>query len=343
MNRYLKKIPLGNVIRHRKIKTPSPNDPDTPFVTVKSEKIYATRIRNDWHFILKGCGIENISDIKGLDDLKDIDIISLNLANNHLISIESLEKYKCLRNIKDLNVSYNTIYEMNGLSKFSKLTTLDLSHNRIREIRGLVYCEKLGVLILNHNLITSIQGLEFNAELEYLDLGHNKLTSTRGLEANPKITRLYLNHNDLKGISGLNHLKSLEEIYLEFNKLESIEGISWKKLRKLDASSNYLTALYLYDVEEGKQPYMTFKDNKIREIHCIYDYLLMSYLDLTGNEISELGWLENICGEYVYLSGNRISSLDPKAWYVFKELHLEDNPIDPVNIPEFLGAAKVYY
>ena len=78
---------------------------------------------------LKGKIITDISKIKGLGNLHDLEW--LDLTKNKISEIKGLD---VLINLKFLNLSTNLITEIKGLDKLSNLVILDLGINRISEL-----------------------------------------------------------------------------------------------------------------------------------------------------------------------------------------------------------------
>lgn len=82
--------------------------------------------------------ITDISQIKGLDQLKDL--TSLNLSINNISEIKGLEN---LSSLKRLQLQRNQISEIKGLENLKYLTYLDLMENKISELKGLENIENL--------------------------------------------------------------------------------------------------------------------------------------------------------------------------------------------------------
>ena len=75
--------------------------------------------------------IENVSDIKGLEDIEK-DVEHLDLSNNRITEIKGLDR---LENLRRLNLKNNYIKSIEGINKLKNLEWLDLSGNiDIREI-----------------------------------------------------------------------------------------------------------------------------------------------------------------------------------------------------------------
>ncbi len=82
--------------------------------------------------------IENISDIKGLNTLTNLEV--LNLWNNRITEIKGLD---ALTNLEVLNLRNNKIKVIKGLDNLQKLRRLDLANNVISHVESFKYKENL--------------------------------------------------------------------------------------------------------------------------------------------------------------------------------------------------------
>jgi len=97
---------------------------------------------------LNNLGINRLTDIKGLNEIKYLKRLSL--ANNEIEDIEGLDH---LIHLRSLNLSKNNIKEIKGLEKLVKLEQLSLFGNLISSLKGLEHLENLLTLNLNETLI----------------------------------------------------------------------------------------------------------------------------------------------------------------------------------------------
>lgn len=96
-------------------------------------KEYLIKINNGYGILdLKNLGIKDLSEVKGLENLKNLS--RLDLSDNKLTEIKILEN---LKNLYYLNLNNNKITEIKGLDSLRKLRYLYLEHNKITEINGL--------------------------------------------------------------------------------------------------------------------------------------------------------------------------------------------------------------
>ena len=76
-------------------------------------------------------GIKDITEIKGLEALTELQV--LNLSRNQISEIKGLDT---LTNLVELNLSSNIIAEIRGLTNLINLRKLDLRENRFVNIEG---------------------------------------------------------------------------------------------------------------------------------------------------------------------------------------------------------------
>lgn len=163
-------------------------------------------VADQHHLDLRGKNFTQIPDICSVitPGQQADDIWSIDLANNQITSISV--DLSCLKNLTELNLSFNKIKKIQNIRQLTWLSKLDLGNNEL----------------------TRIEGLETLERLQNLHLGYNQLTSTAGLEKLYNLRSLQLQRNKLTDIANLAQLKNLETLKLEFNQLtdEDVEFIS---------------------------------------------------------------------------------------------------------------------
>ena len=134
---------------------------------------------------LRGDGINNIKDVKGLETLKRIKF--LDLSHNNITEICGLEN---LVRLETLFLSHNKITNIDGLDSLTQMKDLILSYNQIEEIKNLDSLKRLKILNLASNSITEIENLSELNNLIILDLSKNKITEIKNLEILRDMTNL---------------------------------------------------------------------------------------------------------------------------------------------------------
>ncbi len=155
-------------------------------------KVYKVKKRKDGNLLLNlyKKKIDDITEIKGLEDLKNLE--TLYLENNNISEIKGLEN---LKNLTYLNLKNNNISEIKGLENLKNLECLYLRNNNIIEIEGLENITNLKNLDLRNNNISEIKGLENLKNLEDLDLRNNNIAELKGLGNLRKLRFLQLKKN----------------------------------------------------------------------------------------------------------------------------------------------------
>ena len=189
-------------------------------VSYKSKK-YTTEKNEKGQVVLKiyYSRISDISDIKGLSSLRDLEV--LDLRGNKITEIKGLEN---LRNLQELILSQNKITNISGISKLNNLRKLNLVKNQITEISGLENLINLEELKLSRNLITEIKGLNDLTSLKKLRLDYNQIDEIKGLDGLNKLQVLNLNGNQINEVKGFNNLINLQKIELKHNNIVAIRG-----------------------------------------------------------------------------------------------------------------------
>jgi len=163
-------------------------------------------------------GFKKFSDIKGIENLKDLK--NLSLSDN---SLENLDGIEVLENLEVLYLKLNDLGEINHINELRNLKELNLEDNGIKIIRGLDNLTNLEILSLSYNEIEKIENLENLNNLRELYLDYNNIKEIEGLEKFSNLKALYLNANKISEIKGLEYLTNLDELNLESNPFKEKE------------------------------------------------------------------------------------------------------------------------
>lgn len=171
------------------------------------------------------------------------------------------------------------------------IEVLDLSNRNLTSIEGLEYFANLKELNLSGNLLTDVSSLAELENLTSLDLSFNQISN---LElASEWLEKLNLEANRLVKIDFVQKLPHLKNLNLRANNVTDLTPVaSVEKLKKLNIRGNQVKSLepladmiYLNDLNA--------RNNQINSVEPIVELPLDKRLYLTGNEIYDLGLLEN--------------------------------------------------
>ncbi len=98
-------------------------------------------------------------------------------------------------------VQQNCLFTIDGLEPLQNLDTLNISYNQIKQLSGLSCCPTLSTLICTNNQLSSVESLQHLAEckgLRTLDLQNNNISDPAVLDVLkqlPELRCLYLKGN----------------------------------------------------------------------------------------------------------------------------------------------------
>jgi Leucine-rich repeat (LRR) protein len=211
---------------------------------------------------LSSNNIEKISEIKGLDNLSNLNKLYLDF--NRINEIEGLNN---LNNLKSLHFQWNKIGKIEGLNNLTKLEYLYLNNNEIDKIQGIQNLQNLKSLMIYDNQITEIENIEHLSNLEILNLRNNGIKEIKGLDYLKNLKRLDLSNNRIKEIKGLDNLVNLEFLDLSYNQISEIKGLDkLKKLKFLDLRNNKIKTIKQLNILKKLQHlYLGFNRISINE------------------------------------------------------------------------------
>jgi protein phosphatase 1 regulatory subunit 7 len=100
-------------------------------------------------------GKNKITEIKGLDSLQNLKILSI--QSNRIRQISGLDE---LVHLEELYISHNALSSLEGLEKVRGLRVLDISNNQVASVKGLGHLEDLEELWASYNQIGDFAEVE---------------------------------------------------------------------------------------------------------------------------------------------------------------------------------------
>ena len=202
------------------------------------------------------------------------------------------------------------ILNIDGLQYFKSLEELDLYGNRISDITPIANLTSLKKLNLgkNYNILTAgsskANGLDISPLkglilLEELDLSDNMITNLEGVGYLPALTTLILKGNRVSDISVLSGCKSLVYVDLSYN----------YGLNSDNSEQGIVDLSPLYGISSIETLIAGY--NLIENVSGIEVMENLSYLDLSGNFISEVAHINKLQKiETVILHYNALVSIE---------------------------------
>ena len=306
----------------------------------------------------------NKIDITDLEDLVFFpNLITLNISNMELKTLQGIENCKNLKNFYVIDVqiedyitlaslsNVETIYIqgagslknpknfIDSIKNFEKLNNLSLYFTNLTDLNflnTLHYKENLTSLNLGVNKIKNLEPIEKFTSLETLDLRNNLIIDITPVKSLVNLKNLNLTNNDIVDIIPLEYNKNLQNLYLKGN--PKIDGnranYSEKELKALDEIGKILDRngnIYLDSEQLG-----LFNNYKS--------------IDLTSQNLSTLDLLEGMTQiENLTLTDNKLTLEDKKSQDILssminlKVLYISNNLLRDMTAINNLKNLKILY
>ena len=231
--------------------------------------------------------------------LKSLSITGNNLSNIILYGLDMLEK---------LDVRNNTIENIQGLSKMTKLKYLNLQHNKFQ--------------------IVPKDILMYSSNLQELDMSSNN------------IKHIAETFSD--------HLQNVEKLFLENNIINNIDPKSFYKLtnlKELNLANNRLSTLPTnIFTNQNNLENLCLNDNKFSELpaNIFTNNSKLDVLNLNGNNLTNLtaSKLQGLITlTKLYVDGNNLKQISFQQLPKLEMLSMKSNNIEDISV-EFFQDAK---
>ena len=233
-----------------------------------------------------GNQIKDVSALKGMDKIYDID-----LSSNELTSLKDLADNK---EILFLNVNHNKLTSLSGLEQMIRLKKLECSNNEIADLGGITNCTVLEYVNINKNKISDITLLSKSAsKLKTVLLDDNQVSDLSPLKGASNMKYLTFNNNKISDISVVKDFKELSIISGDKNSITSIDALKGLiSLTTISFAHNKIT-----DMAPIKSMSASKKDT-------------IDIIDLSYNQIKKVELTNSRKYEGVFLFSNPITSVD---------------------------------
>lgn len=200
-------------------------------------------------FDIIGNKIEDISVVKNFPELKffnakenkikDISVLKNNSKLEALYlnqnQIENVDVINNLTKLVDLGLSENKITDFD-FSKLANLKELQLSENSIIDITSLAKLSKLEQLRFGKNKVKSLEALKDLKELQILDASENQIEDLTPIKNLTKLYNLDVHSNPIKDISVAKDLKELGDVNVSETQITDLTPLSSGAIFSLEAN-----------------------------------------------------------------------------------------------------------
>lgn len=267
--------------------------------------IYLTYLEN---LTVNGRNMSNLQDFAGLNHLKKLDLSGCRFPADSLKTIASLP------HLKELNLSNCSLSTLSGLENAESMEILDISNNTIRNLEPLSNMSALSELYLQHNAVANLTVVGGLPELTVLDVSYNALTSIAPLTGNVRLTKLNASNNQIGDVSAAASLPMLAELNLDYNSLTDISGLSGcASLKTLTVSNNQLSGI---DALSGMSTLerLDFSYNSVSSLPDFGANSAMQVIDGSYNALESIDSIAKMADiSYIYMDYNKLTSVDALA------------------------------
>ncbi|MEA4948747.1 MAG: leucine-rich repeat domain-containing protein [Petrimonas sp.] len=249
--------------------------------------------------------IEDFSPLSSLERLKELDLCFTEISNIQVLSqLKELEK---------LDLCCTSVTEIQALSNLTNLTDLDLSHTAVLGLQVLTNLTSLRKLDLSY-LDYDFSNLKFLAklvDLRELNLSVSNVSDIRVLSNLTELRELNLLETNVSDIRVLANLSNLAKLNLSMTDVSDIRPLS------------NLTNLAELDISEMN----------VADIRAVSNLTNLTKLILCGTSVIDLQAVSNLKNlEILCLESTGISDLSPlEGLKKLKELCIAGSPIQDVS------------
>lgn len=252
--------------------------------------------------------LETFASLTSLTKLRTLDL------SGCAFKADEMSELTKMTNLASLTMSDCNISTIAALEGCEKLTYLDLSNNTIRNLEVLSAMTSLKELYLQHNAVNSLKEIATLVNLEKLDISYNSVSSLSPLSTCVKLNSILAVHNKMKSPKGVASLPLLTVLNLNYNSLEKLTDLDAAvQLRELSISNNFLTDISALE-SLTKLEVLDFSYNAVAELPAWGEGCALRVVDGSHNEltsVSVLGKMENLT--YASLDYNKLTSIDSLA------------------------------
>ena len=232
---------------------------------------------------LSNCSLSTVSGLEAAGNLRVLDI-----SNN---TIRNLEPVSSLVFLTELSMGHNALTSLKEIASLTDLETLDVSYNSLTSLEPISGCVKLRSLNAAGNQISNLSGISSLSALGSLALDYNALTDISLLGSCTGLSELRISNNTISDLSALDGLTVLEIFDFSYNQVESLpKWPSDAKLRVISGAHNVLTSI---DVLAGMADltYVSMDYNSLTSVNALADCANLVQVNVYGNDIDDVSAL----------------------------------------------------
>ncbi len=206
---------------------------------------------------------------------------TLVLSNCRLTTTAGLES---LTGLVHLDLSGNTIRNIQALNGMTKLQELHLAENALVDLNALSKLKDIRVLSIQENIIKDLTPVWNMTALEWINLSGNKVQNISGVSKLSNLVAFIANDNLIADISGLAECPHLQEVNIANNSVVDLSALSGiVSLSYLDFSHNQVEELPVFP-ENSRLVSINGSYNKIKALDALAGLTMLNIVNMDYNE-----------------------------------------------------------
>lgn len=236
---------------------------------------------------LSDCGISGITALSKAGGL-----ISLDLSNN---TIRNIEPIKSMLQLQELQLQHNAISDISVLSGLTELKTLDLSYNALTNLMPLSNLTELLWLNADTNAITGLDALQNLTKLSYLSVSGNQITSVEKIKNCTALVELNISSNAIKDISALSALTQMTHFDFSNNQVTKLPAFPKKcELVSINGAYNQLSSISSLAGLHNLNTINMDHNAKISSVKELKDCPALVEVNVYGTKVKKVSELTNL-------------------------------------------------
>ena len=230
---------------------------------------------------LDGCGLATTA---GLEQAKNLTY--LDLSNNTIRNIDALMS---MTELQQLHMAHNALTDLTAITGLKKLTTLDIPYNSVQTLVPVYNLTGLQELNLSNNQIVDVSNMDKLPALTHLDLSFNQVADVASIAACTNMVDLNISNNQLTDVTSLSTLVNMLNFNFSHNQVIALPTFQADcALVTIDGSHNLLETLApLGGLKELNNIYMDYNE-AITQIDPLKDCPKLILVNVYGTKVADV-------------------------------------------------------
>ena len=188
------------------------------------------------------------------------DTFMLNPSNTIVGTVDTLDDFKYLPNVKTVFVNRQLELDISGLINCININRLELKHTRLSDLSPLCELENLNSLNLFDSRVTDVTILNSLKKLELLDVGLNNINNMQQIGVFENLKELSLKMLKMNNLDGIELMPTIEIVWINGSQFDDISALAeLPNLKAVHTDANYIDAVN--KLLEGRNIEITCEEN----------------------------------------------------------------------------------